>query len=551
MKIPSPASLATLVSCLLLVFPVQAVEPNEVFAVWPDKPPGLGRERGPEKLVEGRPRPFYQITDVSKPTVSVYLPPQAQRTGAAVLVCPGGGLQRLAIEHEGIEVAQWLTSLNVSVFVLKYRVPEAANIALQDAQRALSLIRARASEWGVDGNDVGVIGFSAGAELAAWLETHHPERQYEPVDASDKFSCRPAYATLIYPGGLLQGGAFQLKEAIASRINRDTPPTFIAQAFDDGSENSLAMMTALRKARVPAEIHIYQEGSHGFGIRASGSPANAWKESWLAWLRSQGFLDSAPVRQFARELTEAKKAKRPTPSLAKRFPDAKPGEAFAIQRRVTRAALREDKIAGFRGVGLGATDLQRLGMSEPISGVLFRSDLLKSADHLVLDRGALGDFSLIPALGFLISVDISFEILNETQARGAIASVTPVVQVVRSSGSNPGGGSIWDLVPANLGPAQHIVGSARPLAGLDIQGVKLGLGRDGKDVPGTGAAAVPPGHWDILRRLLNQITGQGYTLHAGDLILCGSTGPQITAPGVAGKYQADFGPLGGIEFEVK
>ncbi|MDA1274636.1 MAG: alpha/beta hydrolase [Verrucomicrobia bacterium] len=170
-----------------------ASEPSEVFSVWPGAAPDQSRNVGEERIVEGRSRPFYQITGVSKPTVSVYLPSKVHRTGASILLCPGGGLQRLAIEHEGFEVADWLLSQNITVFLLKYRVPAPVKSGLQDAQRALSLIRSRSGDWGIDPNGIGVLGFSAGGEIAAWLSTHYG-RSYSWIGLAPRvFSTRPMF----------------------------------------------------------------------------------------------------------------------------------------------------------------------------------------------------------------------------------------------------------------------------------------------------------------------------------------------------------------------
>ncbi len=180
-----------------------AAEPTETWNVWPMSRPATLKSKAGNTFLENRPRPFYQVTDVSTPTVSVYRPDHDKQNGTAILVCPGGGLQRLAIEHEGYEVAQWLAGQGFTAFVLKYRVPAPAEIGLQDAQRALSVIRSQASKWNVDPNCIGCIGFSAGAEICAWLATHHEDRQYAELDEHDKQSCRPDFAGLIYPGGLV------------------------------------------------------------------------------------------------------------------------------------------------------------------------------------------------------------------------------------------------------------------------------------------------------------------------------------------------------------
>ena len=216
--------------------------PDEVLPLWPGAAPGVSQARGPEHKVEGRPRPFFQITDITSPALEVYLAPADKRNGTAILVCPGGGLQRLAYEHEGLEVAEWLNSAGWTACVLKYRVPAPAQTGLIDAQRAMGLIRAIADKWHIDPKSPGFIGFSAGGEIGAWLITHSKERAYEAVDGSDQQPCRPDFAGLIYSGGLLQaGGVGGLKSGIATNLNRSLPPVFLAHAFDDASENSFRL----------------------------------------------------------------------------------------------------------------------------------------------------------------------------------------------------------------------------------------------------------------------------------------------------------------------
>ncbi len=528
-----------------------AVEPAEEFAVWPGNPPGPNRDRGPEKLLTGRPRPFYQITDVSHPTVSVFLPPRERRSGAAVLVLPGGGLQRLAIEHEGLEVAAWLNSLDITAFVLKYRVPERAPVALQDVQRAMSLIRARSAEWGIDPDDLGVVGFSAGAELAVWLATHYGERQYEAQDASDRFSTRPAYAALIYPGGLTQGGPLQIKEVLASRINADTPPMFVAQANDDSSENSLAIVAALKRAHVPAELHIYQEGGHGFGVRTTGAPVGGWKERWREWLAWQGFLDEASVRASAREI--ANTTNDAVIAVNTRFPNAGIPAAYAVQKRVVRAQIRnKQRVAGFCVEDLVPSGAGRVVARTLPSGVVFQASLAKSGETAILPSMAAGAGRLVPGLAYMISVDFSFQIATATQAVGAFSAVLPFVELRSGSPSSPTADSSWNRIANNLGKTRFVVGSTT-VAPENIPGdLKVRIGRDTASTVDFGTGMKPAGRsWEELRQILNQITGEGYTLHAGDLIFCPASANEEPLAALPGRYDVDFGVLGKVEFTVR
>lgn len=536
-----PLILFLSISCFMLLATAKeakAIEPIEVFSVWPDKPPGNPKEKGPEKLVEGRPRPFYQITDITRPTVSVYLPPKEKRTGAAVLVLPGGGLQRLAIEHEGLEVAEWLNAQNISVFVLKYRVPERAQIALQDVQRALSLLRSRSEDWGIDPEDIGVVGFSAGAELAAWLATHHKERQYEAIDAADAFSCRPAFATLIYPGGLTQGMEWKLKDAIASHLNQETPPMFIAQANDDSSENSLAMMLALKRAHVPAELHVYQEGGHGFGVRASGSPVGAWSMRWREWLEWQGFLDSAPVRQFAREIIQTVQSNGVSPRFSRSFPSATMVDALAVQKRFVRRHIQSsDPILGF------LEQPARAAAEPTVTGVIFHSQKIKPSDNNPIEIPKVGRQRLVLGLAYSISVDLSTRIPTATQAQGAFATVAPVVAILPDAED----GNPVDRIAANPGTGRYLMGGSKPMTGKTEDQAESILLREGQKLK---ASPLPSGgKWSALWQCLNLLSNEGYTLHAGEWVICPLPGTH--EPAQPGHYEADFGTLGRLSFELQ
>jgi acetyl esterase/lipase len=265
--------------------------------VWPGKPPGETGEIGPEKYLDNKPneRQVKRLANVTKPTIAVYRPAKDRDTGTAVLICPGGGYNILAMDLEGEEVATWLNSIGVTGIVLKYRVPRrkdlpAHALPLMDAQRAMSLVRSRATEWGIKSDRIGILGFSAGGHLAAATSTNFDKRSYEPIDDIDKVSDRPDFAVLIYPAYLTEKGKDQLAPEI--RVKKDTPPTFFAHAGDDGvsPENSVMMYLALKRAGVPAELHVYGNGGHGFGLRPAASPAVTWPARCEEWLRSREIL---------------------------------------------------------------------------------------------------------------------------------------------------------------------------------------------------------------------------------------------------------------------
>jgi len=275
-------------------------EPRSV-RVWPGKAPGETAELPPESDI-GKPddapvgdRRIIKLANVSTPELAIYQPSREKNTGAAVIVCPGGGHHILAYDHEGTEVAEWLTTLGVTGIVLKYRVPardpnQRWLAAVQDAQRSVSLVRHRASEWGIDTRRIGMLGFSAGGEVAALTAILHSRRQYPVADEIDQISARPDFAALIYPGGLLEKDEPKLRDHV--RVPQDAPPMFFAHAFNDRVDvmNSVLLAGELKKIGVPAELHLYATGGHGFGMRKTGHPCNTWPQRCEEWMRSQGWL---------------------------------------------------------------------------------------------------------------------------------------------------------------------------------------------------------------------------------------------------------------------
>jgi acetyl esterase/lipase len=238
------------------------------------------------------------VARVSQPTITVY-PPVARNTGAAVVVFPGGGYNVLAIDLEGTEVCDWLTSKGITCVLLKYRVPCVktgaygdCRTALQDAQRAVGLVRSQAARWRVDPHKIGVLGFSAGGHMVAAMSTHFEKRLYSPVDDADAESCRPDFAIALYPGHLaVPQRQFALNPDI--QVTSRTPPTFLLHAEDDPIdpvENSLVYHAALRKAGVPVEMHVYVKGGHAFGLRRTSSPITEWPQSVERWLATIGMI---------------------------------------------------------------------------------------------------------------------------------------------------------------------------------------------------------------------------------------------------------------------
>ena len=285
----------------------RAAEPSFTLDVWPgNKAPGDPGVAGAEHLLPDQPgqRKVQRLTDVSRVTLTVFRPAKERDTGAAVVIAPGGGYNILAWDLEGTEVAAWLNSIGVTGIVLKYRVPRPPGAAkdkpplgpLQDAQRAMSLVRSKAAEWGLDPARLGMLGFSAGGHLTAATATSFDRRAYDTLDAVDRVSCRPDFAVLVYPAYLVEKEGDRLVPDL--RVSKDTPPCFFAHAGDDRvpAENSVQMYLALKRAGVPAELHVYASGGHGFGLRPSTDACSTWPQHCEAWLRGLRLLKPKPPR---------------------------------------------------------------------------------------------------------------------------------------------------------------------------------------------------------------------------------------------------------------
>jgi len=319
--------------------------------IWPGAAPDLQPVNGPETVktevkdqVAGR--PWTYVENVTTPTMTVYSPTgtngsrNGKNEGAAIIVFPGGGYQILAIDLEGTEVCDWLTQKGITCVLLKYRVTDVgpypksgpypeSPMALEDAQRTLRLVRLHAAEWHIDPHKIGVLGFSAGGHLAVAASVYFDKRLYAPIDAADQLSCRPDFAVAMYPGHLSRAAAesdadfgakkFALPppDALAAvdenlglnpaiQIPKDTPPTFLLQAEDDHVDSvydSLSYYIALKKAGVPAEMHLYTEGNHGFGLRRTKLPITAWPQLVDTWLGTIGMIpDSPPAAAHSNEL---------------------------------------------------------------------------------------------------------------------------------------------------------------------------------------------------------------------------------------------------------
>jgi acetyl esterase/lipase len=302
------ASAVSLLAWFCVACPVVRADNPVILELWPGKAPDETGNIGPEKFrmspkldrkqVEVT-EPTRMVTNVTKPTITVYRPAKVKDTGTAALICPGGGYWNLYWQLEGEEVAAWLNSQGVTGIILKYRVPrrpdepqgEPARRPLQDAQRAIRFVRSRAKEWGIAGDRIGIIGFSAGGHLAVATATNFDKPTYEPEDDIDRIGCRPDFAVAVYPGYLKAKDNDQLASGL--RIPSGTPPIFLAHGGDDivsSPEHSVILYLALRRAGIPAELHIYATAAHDFGVRPSDHPCSTWTDTCASWLRHQGFL---------------------------------------------------------------------------------------------------------------------------------------------------------------------------------------------------------------------------------------------------------------------
>ncbi len=286
----------------LVLTTVYAAE-RPVLKLWPGSPPGESQPVGPEREVPPQPgqRKVLRLTDVGEPSLTVYAAPSDKAVGTAVLVAPGGGYNILAWDLEGTEVAEWLNSLGVTAILLKYRVPRRDPKApwqapLQDAQRALRLARYHAAQWGIDPDRLGMLGFSAGGHLTILAGTRWDEPAYAPLDEIDQLSCRPDFLIPIYPAYLGEPDE-PWKLSAEIRVNKQTPPTFIAITYDDQDRAAQAalFLVELKRWAVPAELHVFLRGGHGYGLRPSELPVSQWPKLCEQWMRQLGLLEKKPT----------------------------------------------------------------------------------------------------------------------------------------------------------------------------------------------------------------------------------------------------------------
>lgn len=282
---------------LTTVAATAATTATNEFKLWPREVPGDATFKAPPP---GKTPPrndgTLRLTLVTDPTFTLFRAPTNLANGTAVLICPGGGYNILAWDKEGTEVAEWLNTLGVTAAVLKYRVPRRPTdpqhtAPLQDAQRALRLLRQHAAEWGINPQRLGILGFSAGGHLAVMAATHWDQSTYPKQDAADDLGCRPDFLIPIYPAYL---GDEKTVGPLSPhvRVTKETPPTFLAVTHDDSLRgvNAALLYLELKRANVSAELHIYTKGGHGYGLRPSANPVSHWPQRCEEWLRAGGWL---------------------------------------------------------------------------------------------------------------------------------------------------------------------------------------------------------------------------------------------------------------------
>ncbi|MDG2220149.1 MAG: alpha/beta hydrolase [Rubripirellula sp.] len=287
------------VSCLICLRESSADEKPEL-EIWPGELPAGAVQLPPSKIAALKSQASEErIRYVERATLTVYEAPPETANGCAVIICPGGGYNILAWPKEGLEVAEWFNSIGVTAFVLKYRVPrrDPEKIhwePMQDVQRAIRVVRHGAKNWNIDPNRIGTLGFSAGGHLTVMSGVQYETQCYAPVDEADKLSCRPDFMCPIYVAYLGENYNDRVAElGPLVTVTKNTPPTFMAVTWDDamrGAQSAL-LFAKLRENGVPAELHAYTRGGHGYGMRPSENPVSKWNTMLQAWLQGSGFLE--------------------------------------------------------------------------------------------------------------------------------------------------------------------------------------------------------------------------------------------------------------------
>jgi 2-oxo-3-hexenedioate decarboxylase len=330
---------------------------------------------------------------------------------------------------------------------------------------------------------------------------------------------------------------------------------FIAHAFDDAAKSSIILIGALKSANIPAEIHIFGAGGHGFGVRDTGLPLGQWDELCLNWLAWQGFLDAAPLHTFARDVAKARTSNAAAlPSFSAVMPKADLNQAFAAQRRVVRLALKDGaQVAGYKAAYATAAAQKTAKVKQPVHGVLFKSGRIDAKDGNSVAVKSSQPLLVETEIGYVMATDIGTKLRVPRQAVTTVESVVPVIELpfdAKTANAKTKAFSAIDTVAGNVGSNQFIVGA--PLSPKVVgftDALVVTLNRDGKKVHATTGADVKDGQAQMLMTLINQIIDQGRVIHRGDIIISGALGG--AAPGEKGSYTADFGKLGNLAFTIE
>lgn len=293
----------TLAFFTILIMSLSGMAQDFKLKVWPNGASDSNGMTQPEELFEGR-----SVRNVSEAEIYVYLPKQGVNTGAAIVICPGGGYGMEAMDHEGYNMAEWLAQQGVAGIVLKYRLPYGHHqIPLEDTQRAIRMVRQKAAEWGINPSKIGIAGSSAGGHLASTAGTRFDMGKPESNDEVEKVSCRPDFMLLLYPvitfteefghmgsrtNLIGQGNNWDLVKRYSNelQVTAQTPPTFLVLADDDNAvppRNSIEFYMALKKYNIPAEMHIFSKGGHGFGMNKKNLPVDQWPNLFVQWMKAQ------------------------------------------------------------------------------------------------------------------------------------------------------------------------------------------------------------------------------------------------------------------------
>jgi len=268
----------------ILIFKTGFSQHRDTIYLWTGDVPGETEEKHDPIQTPDTSKNVIRLTDVTNPAIIVFEPEESLKNGAGIIVCPGGGYRILAMDLEGYEVAEWLNKLGFTAFVLQYRVPNKEAEALYDIQRAMRIVRGRASQWNLEKSKLGVLGFSAGGSLSARVSTRYNMETYPKIDDLDTLSCRPDFAVLIYGAYFSRGPNRTLTPELL--VDNNPPPMFLFGTADDkAGHSSLVLADALRGSKVPVEFHFLPKGGHGYGLRKGNPAADAWPGLAENWLR--------------------------------------------------------------------------------------------------------------------------------------------------------------------------------------------------------------------------------------------------------------------------